>query len=531
MNDISAHAYQGHPPAFKLFIADRDVTDYVDSVDKIENSLDYPELNKWKPGECQVTLIDPDGIFSPSNESNFFVGRGLPQSGDLVEFKVQWGFSVDGQDILEDAFIGKITKIRQLLEGFTTIVANDAITELFTKDISDFGISRQFRIRLHENQGVRGIYPVSDFALPISDKSVSVKKNASEDYNEVDQVSSTGVYDDNNYAVSADAIISEYVSLPDAELGFPQVVLKSAYRDRDVKHILNDVLKEIEIEDSVIDIPDIARPANIARNGRIGYDVIGNLSKGERPNELATWKGFPTDRIIEGNIEYSLYNSPISRDLTNRPDSLLLKHDKSTGETTVLYRRKTEMWKLAKEGDNIAILCTDSLLVDAEDTDYFFPDIKTKPAQGSYDCTQNVARTYIQLYDEGDNTVFTLVPKTATLKAQVGMYYIFGASDYRRVGEGYQIEKVNDIVPDSVRNFQIHNGHLYYFYGVANTQKHHGVAKVSLNRGTPAAMFQIVSDGISHLGGNFIVADNKVYYLGTNRDDVNSKIFVVSVNA
>ena len=296
MNDLSVYAYQGYDAIFKVLIAGFDVTERVENIAEVSQNLDYPELNQWEPGECEFALIDPDGDFSTDNASNFFVGRGLPQSGSLVPVEIQYGFDVDGVAELETLFLGQITKISQRSEvGLSVIVANDAINALFSKDISDFGIDRHFRIELRDNQGVHGVYPISDFMLPISDGSVDIKKNASESFTEVDQIAETGIFHRENYIVGADSVLSEYISFPDTGLGFPQLVAKSAYYDRDVQHIIDDLLDHIGITEKSVDFPDVVRDVNIARNERIGYQVVGNPNHGESASDIATWKGYPTD--------------------------------------------------------------------------------------------------------------------------------------------------------------------------------------------------------------------------------------------
>lgn len=534
MNDLSQYAYQGYDPVFSVIIGETDVTERVYDVGEISLPLDYPELNEWEPGECQFALIDPDGEFSTDNENNFFVQRGLEQSGNLVDVQVLYGFDVDGTKHTNPIFIGKITKITQDAdEGLTLIVANDGTTELFSKDVSDFGINRNFKIELKDNQGVHGVYPISDFVLPISDGSVDVKKNATESFNQVEQIADTGIFKPENYVVGDKEILSEYLSFPDTGVGFPQLKAKSAYHDRDVSHIIADLLEHIEVDESDVEFPEIERDLNIARNERIGYQILGNPDYNEPKDEIATWKGYPTDIIVEGENYYILYNAPPSTNLLSKPDSMLLKYVKSDDTWHVLYRRKTEMWKIAKSGTKIAILCTDSLLEPTAENDYFLPDIPLKPVAGSYDCTETASnKSYIQMYDEVANTAFTLIGKNANLKAQLGQYYIFGATPYQRVGEGYRVQRANDVVPDSVRNMEIYNNHLYYFYGMSVEKKYHGVAKVSINAGsTPQQMFRIESDGRNHLGGNLIVDSGKVFYLGTARTGAESQLFLVSLNA
>ena len=532
MNDLSIHAYQGHPRVSQVFISNIDVTDLVDSVDKIDRRLDYPELNKWISGECVITMIDPDGDFSSGNANNFFVRNGQLQDGRLTKIEIKTGYNVDGNDVVNTLFVGEISKTGQGAgEGTTEITATDTMSELFDTPLEDFGVDRHFRIELERNQGVRGVYPIIDFASPISKGSVEVKKNASEDFTQIDQIAETGVYNKENFVVEDKRILSEYIEFPDTPAGYPQFVGKSAFYDRGVEHIVDDILTHIGVTNKEVSFSVETVDLNISRNERIGYRVVGNPNHSEPFNELISWKGYPTYKLVDGDDYYVLYNSPPTQDITTRYNSYLMKYNKPTDTWSVLLRRKAGLWGLAKEGTKIAIACTDDVLEEATEADFFVPDQPLKPVAGSYDCTEGTNQSYILLLDEADSTVFTLVPKTSTLPLQIGQRYILGATPYQRVGEGYRVQKVPDVLPDTVRNMAMFSGTLYYFYAQNHPLKFHGLAKIQVLSGqAPTQMFRIITDGINHLGGNLIVNSGGVIYLGTARKGGKSRIFIVGVS-
>ena len=536
MNDLSIHAYQGHPTAQHVLIAG-ETLDYLPEevlrVEEVSFALDYPSLNLYRPGDCTVVLFDPDGQFSTNNSNNFFVQHGHPVTGDGVEIEIHTGFLVDGQPITNLLFKGTISKVTQGgREGTTAIVASDAMETLFSKEINDFGIERHFRIEQGRSTDIHGNYEVNDMALPISEGSVTVKKSAAEDFNKVEALSQSGVYDDENYVVGNSGVLSEYLQFPVANSQYPQFIGKTAYRDKAVKNIVDDILEEIGITDTDIDIPEVTlSEGNLFRTERIGFSVLGVSAHGEAPDALLGWKGYPTDAIHVSGVDYEVYNSPPVESGQTRLDSIVLKHVRATDTWSVVYRNSdAEIWAIAKQGDFICLLCTDSVLEPVAENDFRVPDQPLKPVLGSYDCTETPNKSYILRITESTGAAHTLIAKNTILSAQVGYYYIFGATHYERVGPGYQLEQVNNIVPDTHRAFQIHNSHLYYFYAKNNAEKHHGVAKCALT-GAPEALNEVASDGISHLGGNFIIDGSNVLYLGTERKGIESEIFVERFNA
>ena len=549
--NIKDHAYQGNPVAYKVIVAGIDVSalDIVASISEVSLVLDYPLLHAYRPGDCQVILNDPTGDFAKDNPNNFFVRNNRPQDGFQVDVEVHAGYIVENAPVLELLLKGRITKVSQEGdEGTTTIIASDKFDDLFSEDVEDFGVDRHFKLSLGPADNVHGTYPIPDFALPASKGSVEVEKNAGEHYTEVEELSETGSYERENYVVDNEGVKSEYVEFPDAASGYPRFNGKTAYRDRDVRRAVLDILEHIDFTEHSIDFPKIQRPLHLSRDERIGYRALGNPNENAPATEDLYWKGFPTGMIHDDGVFYIVYNSPSDVVGVERNPSLLLKYEVATDDWTVLYRRSargasigarglqgTEFIDIAKEGTKIAILCTDSALelnpVGADAV----PDQVVRPIPGSYDCTELVPgtetsdnRTYILVFDEADGSVQTLVPQNADAKLQLGYHYILGATPEVNIDGLARSEAVNRVLPDNHRTFTIHNGMLYYVYGKSNAQKHYGVARVPIGGGTVSELFQIESDGVSHMGCNFIIEGNTLYFIGTNRESVSSEIFVVS---
>ena len=203
--------------------------------------------------------------------------HGHPVTGDNVEIEIHAGYLVDGVSITNLLFKGVISKVTQQGDaGTTTILASDAMEKLFSQEIKDFGIERHFRLEQGTSRDIHGNYEVNDIALPISKDSVTVKKSAMEDFNQVEALSQSGVYDRENYIVDDKGVLSEYLQFPVANSQYPQFVGKTAYRDKDVKNIVDDILDEVGITDTDIEIPEVTLTAgNLFRTERIGFSVLG----------------------------------------------------------------------------------------------------------------------------------------------------------------------------------------------------------------------------------------------------------------
>ena len=552
MQNIKSLAYQGHPIAFQVLIAEEDVTDMVAEIEEISLALDYPQLNSYRPGDGTIILNDPDGYFSKENASNFFIHNDLPQSGNGVAVSILAGYVVDGAKIMETILDGKITKVSQDAgPATTTLVVSDQMDDLFSKEIEDFGIERHFRLELSNATDIHGNYPMPDFALPASKGSIAVEKNGLETYNEVEELSETGSYDRDNYVVDEEGVKSEYVEFVDATDGYPRFRGKTAYRNKDVESAVLELLDHIEITEREVVFPKIQRPLHLSKDERIGYRVLGTPGTSEPPQEELFWKGYPTDIIFDDGAFYIAYNSPPDvREVGRRNPSMLLKYVIEDDERSIIYSRNstadpprgeafgTEFWGIAKEGDKIAILCTDSLLnlnpVGADAV----PDELIRPVAGSYDASEydvgtNIPanRCYILLFDESDSSVMNLVPQTADAKPQIASHYIFGSTPDQEVGGRFYRQSVYRVRPDTHKSFVIRNGNLYYPYVESTDNKHYGVARVAITGGAPQKLWRAESDGVSHMGFGFVLENNTIYILSTHKDGGSSQVLVASVSA
>ena len=106
-------------------------------------------------------------------------------------------------------------------------------------------------------------------------------------------------------------------------------------------------------------------------------------------------QGYATDQLIDGTTHYIAYTA--IRGVLGST-SFLCKRDIDTGEYTLLWRapssatHTTELWKIAKNGNNIAMLLTDSEIQPSGPG--ALPDVSV-PASGSYNCTETGNKVYI----------------------------------------------------------------------------------------------------------------------------------------
>ena len=218
MQSLKELSYKNLPPQFKVLVGTIDITDKVASIEDLNKSLDYVTVGSIRVGEVTLVLIDPDGEFSKDNPTNFFVQNGLASDGQGVKVQVDIGYATETGDVLETAFVGNIIQMtRRATEGIVVIEATDELHTLYTKKLTDFGIEKTFQLKspevvsgdaekTEENRNAQridqhGFYPVPEFLLPISDKSTTLKRTASDTLTEVLKVKAQGIPDNDNYEV------------------------------------------------------------------------------------------------------------------------------------------------------------------------------------------------------------------------------------------------------------------------------------------------------------------------------------------
>ena len=522
------------------------IYDIVMELGTISSALDYPNLTKYRVGDVSITLSDEDGIFSPTNDENIFTELGVPQNGHGANIEIKAGYD-SYRTIL---FKGKVLDATQnSIEGTVDISVTNSLHRMFTEQVRDFGIEKQFKIEAEQEKELNGIYKISDWLLPLSDDSITVKKDINSELEEVIELANRGYLNSDNFVVTDEGIETEGGDIKGAAANYPQVIFKAPYRYKSVKTLISDLLSEVDIENSEIILPKIDLGNHFSSVGRIGYNgVIGTRSVGS--GNSISWEGYTTDFIFEGSSPetgkfYFLRNPPRGSLITR---ASIVEYDVASDTERILYQAPqdqnwtTEFWKIAKNGNDIAVLATDAGFK-SPDINYL-PDVSI-PEDGSYDAGESGDRSYIFFRDAtlpaGNSTIETVVTKGNSFECQIGHYYILGRTvgDYRvndSLGSVVS-QQLPNVLPDTRHSFLFHNNYLYYVYVGDNSV---GIAKVN-NSGNPSLVYSIPRDkdmnrcgldfDIDSDGNKLIVTGTfKVVGTGDSVDNGNSTIFVQEVN-
>ena len=515
MQDIKNVSYSGHSLQYKITIGSVDVSNLYDlmDMDPVSYSLDYPVLAETRVGDVSITFKDPDGDFAPAKEDNFFVKNGLNQSGHRVALKIEAGY----QDVYETLFDGQILEVIQDSNlAVTTIEATNKLHNLFTKRIFDLGVDKHFGLELQQrDDDIHGTYPIPEYFTPVADKSDTVNKSTGTSINRVPSLAESGHLDPDNYIITSEGVETEGGPVTGAAEGYPQIEMKAPLRYKDIEILIKELLSIADIADYNIDIPIKQVSNHFSSNGRIGYDFIANAPFGS--SKQVDWQGYPTDWIYENGFYYILFN-PRRDDKVNV--ATLVSFEKSSNTYSVLYRAPfnnnftTEFWKIAKNGNNIAILATDAS-TQAVQGRGALPEISV-PVSGSYDSTESGNRSYIFVYDISDSSTDLLVGKSSNIKAHIGHYYIFGQTygDYRSDDEAAVSvpQQPPSTLPDTRHSFQWHNNSLYFVYTDSSNV---GVARVSIGN-APASVIAHPLDGQNNQSGfDFSIDGDTLFAVGT----------------
>ena len=323
---LKEHHYKSHPVIWEIVLDPDDMNQTLDmtpgSIGNISKSLDYPTISKYRVGECTIKFNDPEGVFSVNNSNNYFVMNRLPQSGYKVGILIKTGFIVDGVRELATYFNGNIIRINQNIGDATTeLICVDKIRDLYVDDLKNYGIHRKFGIKSDSNiDSQHGIYPIMPALLPASEDSIIATRDLNQELNLVDELSSEGDINTDNYIVSEDRLESErgIIVQRDADgnailgddgeplrpsTGFPQIELKSPQRYIVLNALIKDILSESNITNYSIDIPNQEVDHHFSSNGRVFYDLISSRDNTRRVQGIgssvsATWEGYPTDAIV-----------------------------------------------------------------------------------------------------------------------------------------------------------------------------------------------------------------------------------------
>ena len=469
---LKQFSYQGHPIALVVKIHDEDVTDSLVSVDDIRRGVDYPQLTEFRIGEASFLLRDVHGDFSPNNDSNFFTQHGGRRTGRHSPVEIEAGFIVDGNPRhTETVFKGTILRLVQDAQAATVkVTCADGVGGLRSDAITDFGLPRHFMLTEDlEASGENGNYPILRAVLPASHGSVSLKTKVTDDpIPPVQKLSTEGTLDPKNFVIDDRGVRTEGGLIQGAQTGYPQLRMKGPFRHRHINDIIADILNHAGITNSEIAIPERDVTPHFSSNGRVNYDLLGQIGS----SNPITWGGYVTDFIHDSGTWYFLYNRG-----RNNPNGIsqIIAYDAATRTYSRLHKfsTATEVWKFVKQADDFYILATTG---------------------GNYDANESSSENQIIQLDISGNTPTetVFVPHTNSLRPQLSHYYAGVGSIHH--------------LPDSRRKIIYReNDGLYYAY-VDSANNNFGIAKATAAN-TATAVITINQDNQgNHAGIAFDIA-------------------------
>ena len=458
-------SYQGHPVAITVKIHDQDVTGDLASVDDIGQGVDYPNLTEFRVGECSFTLRDVHGDFSPNNPTNFFTRNGGRRTGRNSPVEIEAGFIVDGTRHTETVFQGTIIRLVQDATGATVkVTCSDNFGDMRTKGIADFGIPRHFMLTEDPAQsGENGVHPIMAAIMPASHGSVSLKRRTNDDpISPVQKLSTEGTLNPKNFVIDDRGVQTEGGLIFNRQVGYPQLRMKSPHRYRNINDVITDILNHAGITKSEIAIPERDVTPHFSSNGRVGYDLIGNIGS----SNPVTWNGYVTDFLYDAGTWYFLYNGG-----RNNPNGIsqVIAYDVATRTYRQLHKFSSavEVWKFTKAEDDLFVIATTG---------------------GNYDANEASSENQIIHLDISGNTSAetVFVPHTNSLRPQLSHYY-------GGVGSVHML-------PDSRRKIIYReNDGLYYAFVDRGNEKF-GIAKATAQN-TTTAVITINQDDFGNRSG------------------------------
>ena len=462
---MKEHSYNGHPIAITVKIHNQDVTDDTLSVDAITQGIDYPNLTEFRVGECSFTIRDVHGDYSPNNAANFFYRNGGQRTGRNSPIEIEAGYLiVDGTTHTATLFKGTIIRLVQDAKAATVkAVCSDNFGDMRKKTIADFGVSRHFMLTADvARSGENGIYPIMDAVLPAADGSVSLATRTGETLKPVQKLETEGTLNPRNFIVDATGVRTEGGSITGAQNGYPQIRMKSPFRYRHIQDVITDILNHASISDSDIEIPAQDVDSHFSSNGRVNYDLLGNIGS----SNPITWNGYVTDFLFEAGKWYFLYNKH-----RNNPNGIsqVIEYDEATRTYTKLHQfaAAVEVWKFTKTGNHLYMLASTG---------------------GNYDANEQSSKNKIIRLDiSGTPTATDFVAETAALQPQLSHYYAGVGSVHHK--------------PDSRRQliYRENDGLYYAFVDRANST--FGIAKATAPNTAPTAVITMNMDNYENHGG------------------------------
>ena len=373
--DTKKFSYRALTPSWRVFLGHDDnsasinaldVTRYVEEIDNIDNSVDYPNLLEFRTGEASFTLNDANinsRRFDPNNTNSVYTTLYLNRknesdnyyqchhSGNALPVKIYAGFFDENNDRQEElVFSGVIHKVsRNDKEQTVSITVVDIPKDLQDNPITDFGLNKTMGV-VGYTGSTSGEYPLGLDVSPPSHDSMTGKYASNKKMNRVKALRTEGPIDpgDGNFVVEQDQFQVEGGLLKNNAR--PIMNFNAPYRNKKIDFIVNELLEHYGIYDtpaSNIEIPELfTKEAFFSSNGRIGYDIEAS----DNPDNIDTWrwKGYVTDYIKKSDVSGDKYYVLYSARETGVTRTQILEYDKNSDSYRILHVSVTdrELWSI-----------------------------------------------------------------------------------------------------------------------------------------------------------------------------------------
>lgn len=546
------HSYQNHPVIYKVSILGRDVTNDIQSIQGIETSLDYPNINEFRVNEATLVLQDPDNNYNPYNPTNFYKTYGttaltmidppITESGYRSPVVIEAGFIVNGREILETIYAGQILNIyKDAKSKDVRIICSDESQKIRDEPVTNFGVEKKMLV---ESTGgsLHGNYPFFSGLTQPSEDSVSgteggdnlVKKRV---------LRTEGPLNSRHFRETAFGIETEGRPADDD----PILTFKAPWRSRTVKSLIEKLLAKYEIRDSDIQLPIASVDQHFSNLGKAEYETAFSDTSITDPG-VWQWSGAITD-MMKGendNIIYLLisqHGSPLRNEplaATRQPK--IIKWNLQTDERTVVIEltsssTNVEAWRFAANPTftTFYVLACDPVYMGAgqpgssglvtrpgfefgsyNPSEYNnAADVKTKILRVINVNTENMTPSvspYIQRSNLGGSALFP----------QVAMHYHLGFTSSTSTSPNRYSNRQGSL-PDSRRNFVFDpEGNILYYPYASKTV--FGVAKTNtgspISSTNPSSIIQADRDrdGFNSAGFDFWIGADNVYFAFTEID-------------
>ena len=448
--DTRDRSFQQKAPQWTVTINGIDVSEHVESVDRIRHNLDLYDTGEFNVAECSVVLNNElrlyqrGGPFYSDNNINPFAAT-IVVSGKLG--------SIDRR--MFTGTILSITDNTQPQQEVSLLCIEDT-RELREKQVIDFGVDKYNVQVIREQEGISGTYSIPESLTPVVDESLEATTEGRSLNVQIDnELPVFGRFDFNNVKQGESIVRTEGGFLPES----PVIDIKSPHTYSQVSTYLNELLAHEGVSSRSIEVPTYTTGELYVSSGRVAHN-----------DDFSEIQRYTKDWIYDSTSKtfYVLHGSP----LAGVQDQLWSWNTEiDTWELIKAFDSEHELWMLASaDYEDFYVMGTEA----RSDLSYI--------PQGTYDASEGNSKVFILKFDKSADSVTEFVRPTQSFTPTLAHHYAVGFprdnANSHRFGN----------VPDTRGGFEIRSGHLYYRYA---SETAYGVAEVNLSSGARSGFFTI----------------------------------------